>query len=81
MPRNRKAHDQKRKMKQKRKQCFKRQEEKGYIYIDLWNEDIEAEELEDENREKVDKPLVEDNQEDLIREEKPEDENDEEFPV
>jgi len=79
MPRNRKANDQKWKMKPKEEQCFKRQEEKGYVYFDLWNEDFEdvkvedeteeAEELEDENREKEDKPLVEDNEDDPIREE------------
>jgi len=51
MPRNRKPNDQKRKMKPKEEQCLKRQEEKGYVYIDMWNEDFEAVKVEDETEE------------------------------
>jgi len=70
-------------------QCLERQKDKGYCYIDLWNEDFEAVKVEDETeeakeegekKEKEDKPLVEDNKEDPIREEEtPEDDDKEKF--
>jgi len=80
---------QKRQIKPTEEECYERQEEKGYCYIDLWNEDFEAVKEEDEaedfygkmKREKENMPMMEENEEDPIKEENQEDENAEEFPV
>jgi len=59
-----------------RNNVFERQEENGYCYIDLWNEDFEAvkEEdeaedflWEDEKREKENMPMMAGNEDDPIR--------------
>jgi len=42
--------DQKRQINQGEEQCFERQEEKGYCYLDLWNQDIKEGEEEIENK-------------------------------
>ncbi len=58
------------------------QEKGSYCNMDLHEEDeIKAAELEDENREKGDKPLVKESEDDAIREEKVEDKNAEELPI